>query len=33
VVGEWSGRDEFKSSAPTNDGDFFKVPKINAEEL
>jgi aspartyl-tRNA(Asn)/glutamyl-tRNA(Gln) amidotransferase subunit C len=33
VVGEWGCRDEFKSSAPTIDGDFFKVPKINAEEL
>ena len=32
VAGEWSDRDEFKASAPTIEGDFFRVPKINAEE-
>ena len=32
VVREWPDRDEFKSAAPTTDGDFFRVPKINAEE-
>ncbi|MDR1509715.1 MAG: hypothetical protein LBS53_08755 [Synergistaceae bacterium] len=29
---DWQNRDEFKSAAPAIDGDFFKVPKINAEE-
>jgi aspartyl-tRNA(Asn)/glutamyl-tRNA(Gln) amidotransferase subunit C len=32
VVEEWRDRDEFKASAPAIDGDFFRVPKINAEE-
>lgn len=32
VPREWDGRDEFKAAAPTIDGDFFRVPKINAEE-
>ncbi|MDR1136823.1 MAG: hypothetical protein LBK91_00745 [Synergistaceae bacterium] len=29
---DWRSRDEFKAAAPTIDGDFFRVPKINAEE-
>ena len=29
---EWSDLDEFKAAAPTIDGDFFRVPKINVEE-
>ena len=29
---DWNDRGEFKSAAPTIDGDFFRVPKINAEE-
>ncbi|MDR3279958.1 MAG: hypothetical protein LBT23_05555 [Synergistaceae bacterium] len=32
IAHDWSDRDEFKSSAPAIDGDFFRVPKINAEE-
>ena len=32
VVKEWPDRDEFKAAAPTMEGDFFRVPKINAEE-
>ena len=32
VVREWLDRDEFKVAAPTIEGDFFRVPKINAEE-
>jgi aspartyl-tRNA(Asn)/glutamyl-tRNA(Gln) amidotransferase subunit C len=31
-VGGWDGRDEFKAAAPAAEGDFFRVPKINAEE-
>jgi aspartyl-tRNA(Asn)/glutamyl-tRNA(Gln) amidotransferase subunit C len=31
VVLDWENRDEFKSAAPTIDGNFFRVPKINAE--
>jgi aspartyl/glutamyl-tRNA(Asn/Gln) amidotransferase C subunit len=29
---DWRDRDEFKSAAPAIYGDFFRVPKINAEE-
>ncbi|MDR1651168.1 MAG: hypothetical protein LBR87_05225 [Synergistaceae bacterium] len=29
---DWCDRDEFKASAPAMDGNFFRVPKINAEE-
>jgi len=29
---EWGDLDEFKASAPVIDGDFFRVPKIQAEE-
>jgi aspartyl-tRNA(Asn)/glutamyl-tRNA(Gln) amidotransferase subunit C len=32
TVTDWKDRDEFKSAAPTIDGDFFRVPKINSEE-
>ena len=28
----WGDLDEFKVAAPTLDGDFFRVPKISAEE-
>jgi aspartyl/glutamyl-tRNA(Asn/Gln) amidotransferase C subunit len=31
--GEWADRELFKSSAPTIEGDFFRVPRINAEAL
>jgi len=29
---KWADLDEFKSAAPTIDGDFFRVPRISAEE-
>jgi aspartyl-tRNA(Asn)/glutamyl-tRNA(Gln) amidotransferase subunit C len=32
TAADWKDRGEFKSAAPTIDGDFFRVPKINAEE-
>ena len=28
----WNERDEFNAAAPTIDGDFFRVPRINTEE-
>ena len=31
VPEEWSGLEEFKTKAPTIDGDFFRVPRIAAE--
>jgi aspartyl-tRNA(Asn)/glutamyl-tRNA(Gln) amidotransferase subunit C len=31
VVGDWSDREKFKSDAPAIEGDFFRVPRINAE--
>ncbi|MDR2780247.1 MAG: hypothetical protein LBB28_03895 [Synergistaceae bacterium] len=32
AVRSWENRDEFNAAAPTIYGDFFRVPKINAEE-
>ena len=29
---DWTELDEFKAAAPTIDGDFFRVPRISAEE-
>jgi len=31
-VSGWDDLNEFKAAAPTIDGDFFRVPKIQAEE-
>jgi aspartyl-tRNA(Asn)/glutamyl-tRNA(Gln) amidotransferase subunit C len=31
VAGDWSGREEFKASAPAIEGDFFRVPRIQSE--
>ncbi|MDR1471994.1 MAG: hypothetical protein LBS75_05670 [Synergistaceae bacterium] len=31
-AGDWADRDRFKSMSPTMEGDFFRVPRIHAED-
>jgi aspartyl-tRNA(Asn)/glutamyl-tRNA(Gln) amidotransferase subunit C len=31
TAGDWNDREEFKSAAPTREGDFFRVPRIHSE--